>query len=551
MTSQPRFLADYTLPPRWRWLWLLLGIAALQLLLTAGIWLTWERITKSELDRLVAEIRARGEPILVEDFRRPDVADEENAAMLYSKAAGMLTYVTRPDPNPVDLLLADEWAALSPDSAEIDAFFKSVRAPLALAREARAMRQFSVHVNLKSPVISTLQFTHLSGLRQIAKMLAAAAWADLVRGDQHECIERIHDLMAISASLHEQHAAMIDALVGVSIGQLAISAIERSAPHLHLTPESARHAAYPAHRLAEESRIRALIAMLLDDQRIVTGFARGLQFERMLTLDIWTAVGEGRLSIRNTYGTFYNAPLADLGALSRPSNWQHAVQTIRTATAWMVEISPQSAPDRLIETANDSKPILSYEIEPRSPGEHPSLTAYLIGDFAEHSSQYQNTLRIMYRAIASQRLAATALAIRLFELDFGRRPYDLTELAPAYLPTVPIDPFSNPPRPIGYYLLGQCPVLYSIGMDRVDTTGTLAQSDADRYEQVLYLDGNPHWRGHEIRARNEHLKRQAARQPAAAPARAGSSSQPAEALPGEHAGEEDESAAADQDDGGE
>lgn len=67
------------------------------------------------------------------------------------------------------------------------------------------------------------------------------------------------------------------------------------------------------------------------------------------------------------------------------------------------------------------------------------------------------------------RLILVQLAIHAFRKDAGRYPVRLDELAPKYLKTVPIDPFSN--APLRYTVTGNSYKLWSIGPDLRDDGG--------------------------------------------------------------------------------
>ena len=100
-----------------------------------------------------------------------------------------------------------------------------------------------------------------------------------------------------------------------------------------------------------------------------------------------------------------------------------------------------------------------------------------------------------FRALTSRRLAATGLAIRLYEIDHGHRPHTLNELVPDYLPAIPLDPFSPDGAPIGYRPDADPPVLYSVGDDGVDDGGEFALTDSgtvdrESKDRVLFLNGD-------------------------------------------------------------
>jgi len=75
------------------------------------------------------------------------------------------------------------------------------------------------------------------------------------------------------------------------------------------------------------------------------------------------------------------------------------------------------------------------------------------------------------RGKAERRLAATALAIRLYQHDHaGRLPPTLDALVPAYLPAVPLDPLAAGGQPVKYLPDAKLPYVYSVGENGSDET---------------------------------------------------------------------------------
>jgi hypothetical protein len=97
--------------------------------------------------------------------------------------------------------------------------------------------------------------------------------------------------------------------------------------------------------------------------------------------------------------------------------------------------------------------------------------------------------------VAVQRMAATALAIRLYQIDAGLRPSDLKALVPRYLAAVPVDPFDKDGRPIRCLSAGDRPLLYSAHTNGKDDGGDFALDadgsvdDGASPDQVFFLDG--------------------------------------------------------------
>ena len=79
------------------------------------------------------------------------------------------------------------------------------------------------------------------------------------------------------------------------------------------------------------------------------------------------------------------------------------------------------------------------------------------------------TIRHDARYTARLRAAIVALAIERARLASSRLPEKLSELVPAYLAEVPVDPFNG--QPMHYKKLPKGYVVYSVGEDGVDDGG--------------------------------------------------------------------------------
>ena len=109
-------------------------------------------------------------------------------------------------------------------------------------------------------------------------------------------------------------------------------------------------------------------------------------------------------------------------------------------------------------------------------------------------SSLDRAMQIHYRVLAQRRMAAVALAIRLCEVDHGRRPTELAELVPDYLDEVPADPMAADGATFRYLPDAAMPVLYSVGEDSVDDGGLVWDEKRKKYDRynhdvVFLLDG--------------------------------------------------------------
>jgi hypothetical protein len=73
------------------------------------------------------------------------------------------------------------------------------------------------------------------------------------------------------------------------------------------------------------------------------------------------------------------------------------------------------------------------------------------------------------RSVAALRLVMAELAVRGYMAKHGKPPTALAELVPAWLPAVPLDPFSS--RPLVYRVTTNSFLLYSVGPDGKDDQG--------------------------------------------------------------------------------
>jgi hypothetical protein len=78
------------------------------------------------------------------------------------------------------------------------------------------------------------------------------------------------------------------------------------------------------------------------------------------------------------------------------------------------------------------------------------------------------------RCDATIRDAQAALAVERYRLTNGKLPSQLSDLVPAFLPSVPSDPFDG--KPLRYKTLAKGYVVYSVGDDCVDNGGTEVNS---------------------------------------------------------------------------
>ncbi|MFQ5807970.1 MAG: hypothetical protein ACE5I3_16110, partial [Phycisphaerae bacterium] len=205
---------------------------------------------------------------------------------------------------------------------------------------------------------------------------------------------------------------------------------------------------------------------LLDEQAVRTGWEMACYGERLMQHDA---------------GEIVSSTKRDLWWLFRPA--------LRLDTVRMMEYSTAAAHAGLAPDWPTADKLLPRYETARSGVE--MLTRFLSNLLLP---ALDNALVIHYHSLLRRRLAATALAIRLYAADHGAQPPALDALVPDYLPMVPEDPFAADGRVIAYRLDATPPVLYSVGTDGVDESGRYAfepgqTRDWGSADIVFFLDG--------------------------------------------------------------
>ncbi|MCH8804791.1 MAG: hypothetical protein IH986_01725 [Planctomycetes bacterium] len=455
------------IPPRFWWL-KRIGVAVGVLLVALGAlrwWWGWE--ANRRFQERIAHYRALGQPVLLEDFRKPAVPDEQNAAHFLRKAAAAVTVPDSVTLTFNDILTDPRLCRQHPREARD--LFEANREALRLARQARARSAVDWNIRIASPVFNIL-LPHLSGQRTLSKLLCSAALYSHERRNDAEAIEILRDILRCSDAVAQDSALLISHLVSLAISAIAANGVENLAPTLRVDAVSSRLASPGG--IAGRAQVRALIAELLDERPSRAAALRAFYWERMAQLDTvqWLylgPLGQTPWPLRFAFGPAWLLDAIDMmdrstafAEASQAPNWPAAKDLFPT------EPELDSGFDRLVQ-----------------------LMSSILWPALERS------IESCFHALTKRRMAATALAIRLFELDHGRRPERLSELVPEYLPALPGDPFADAGGTLVYRPDRPSPILYSVGPDGKDDRGAYTiEEDGSlgpkRADLLFFLNGD-------------------------------------------------------------
>lgn len=479
---------DRPIPPRFWWLKRLGAAAAVLTLSLTAVRIWWGHVAEGRLQAKIAEYRAAGQPVLIDDFATEPVPDEENGAYFLRQAASLA------QPKEEMLDIAKDAALRAEHADELRQYVAANEPALKLVRAARSKTRTCWDQKLTSPAFGMV-VPSLSPQRMLARLTCTAALQQHAVGNDAEAIETLRDILAQAVHVDRTAPILITHLVAIAIDSLGSSAVESVSHDLRIAPDSAaaRDDAQPATR----AQVQDLIRDLLEAQSLDDAWRRNLYGERMGQVDAML-------------GLIRSSPTSLLGSAS-------LVADSFLTPAWKLDTVA------MMERATT---ILEAGLAPNWPAAHQAALqgaypqprcsadkfAHLFGSIQTGSDDGAVPLR--FRLLADRRMAALALAIRLYELDHGRRPAALSELAPDYLPAVPRDPFDADDRPIRYRPDAPSPLLYSVGLNGLDEDGAFQ----------LNKEGGVDWRAKDIpffldgdRPRPSP-KRDATRQPSPRPA---------------------------------
>ncbi len=464
-------------------------------LFLAGVrlWWGWEasRRLQAEIDR----IRAAGEPILVEDFQsETTIPDEENAAVLYRRAYAALVRPTGLAITLDDVMSDSRVASAYPEDTR--AIIGANSEVLSLLRRARQMERADWGIRFTSPMIN-MRLPHLSEQRRLSQLARSAAIVQQQQGDHAEAFETLADIQPIGNRLASRASSVvITHLVVIVINALQAYTVEDMASALVIDatgPDSSRSV-----RSVARMQVENIIRSLLDEQNLRTSWRWALLGARAERLDTATVLADGGVGL---FPAGVSTGSSVLGILMRPLFQLEAVcmmqHVTRAGTAGLAATWPESK-----------------LLAPSLPNGDELLGIHGAVHLLSHSlaPSYNRARHLHFRTFALRRMAATALAIRLYELDHGQRPESLEQLIPDYLDALPHDPFATDGRTFGYKPNAEPPILYSVAHDAQDDDGDFALKrdgsiDEDLKDLPFFLNGDrPRPPLKLLRARNSSLQ---------------------------------------------
>ena len=429
-----------------RWLLIGAGFLVLAVIVLVVCFAVWRSRLRKEVNARVAAIRAAGLPTNWEEQNQwyPDVPTNENAAFIYTNAFAHIDSNSIPPSLPEFLMprrglpLTNELRTLAPAALQAN------RAALELAYQAAALPKSRYPVDFRAGADTLLP--HLGRLKALARLLDFEAFFKAEAGDAAGAARAVEASLATARSL-DNEPALISQLVAISLRTLACQSLERV---LCRTPLSDAQLSNLVRSLAEADATNHIITGLIGDR------AQGMEYIRLAQDDVRRLI---EISNQNKL----EEEKASVPPVNPGPTWKliglferdRAFYLRAMETNLLIAATP---PPACLDMTNQTEQIWA-ECEKGH---------YLIsGLFLPAGSR---AVAKDVTCCATLRTAQTALAIERWRAAHaGALPDSLDVLVPAFLPSVPRDPFDG--QPLRFKRLPRGYVVYSIGPDRRDDGG--------------------------------------------------------------------------------
>ena len=386
---------------------------------------------KAWIDKEIARIKARGEPVTMADLAGNPIPDSENAALIYarifdqlekysgSKDAGVIGRFGSPEERKKDPKLWQEARSAVARHSGM----------LALVEEAVAKPKCKFPIQWEKGMEAT--FPHYAKLRNLARLLRANAILQAKDGRMSDAVRSIDMGFRLADSIKGEHT-LIGLLVRIAIMNMADRSFREVASCGSIDEK-------PAKQLFDTL---AKIDLKL-------GHVKALQGERAMGTWVFDQLRQGR-DVLGVGGVPFPA------ALDREEQF-YLKQMVK-------HIDAAHLPYRVIK----SRPMWE-EFDAEIP-EYALVSRILI-------PVSTRAHLICDKARANLALTQVSLAAEAYRDRFGSYPPILDDLKTKLGWKLPQDPFSG--KDLGYRLDGKGFTLYSIGPDLKDDRGTREQDPKD------------------------------------------------------------------------
>lgn len=454
--------------------WIMLTLSVLILAILAVVAL--DRAAERSLERCIAEIRARGEPVTLDDLKdaNPVIPDDENMALAMLDHLKPLAEFKPPSEHPrIPIVLSSTSRAptgerLSPEELEAAKWYVDHFASgLGVIHKALRLEQGAFPITWASPAINIL-LPHLSLARHASRAICVETLVAAEEGDSPRAAAMLHDL-CMAPRILDHEPFLISALVQAAMDAVALDELERTINLCGLSSDAL-------------GRLEPVVRQMEPRPNL----ARSMMTERVVFLDTlqWA---------RKTGGAgLSGVPAAATPFASATSNvwgWVPVLPELDVC-AGLQFYNELTEALRAPVTAETIIKVRAIEARTGSLPPYCVLSKIMMPSISR-------AVELHCQSIGRERAMCAALACERYRLKHGDWPADLAALAPEFLDAVPVDPFDD--QPIRYAQIPEGIKVWTIGEDMTDNGGDVKrlerQSSSNRPTDWGWVILNPDLRG--------------------------------------------------------
>lgn len=338
-----------------------------------------------------------------------------------------------PPPDPAAPLLPNVKSALASflnnNRTAIDLFAQGAK-----FEKSRYPVDFTQGQNLRLP--------HLPGIKRAELLSEMAAIFDADNNDGKQAANDVLITLALARSLNAE-PDLISQLVRVAGISLAVDGLNQLVNRTTLPRESL-------------TQLSQAFQAMDDSDEAGDGFNRSIIGEKVMVVSAVDELSADSLAAGAADGTTDEQRQRMLQRLKQPGGIRDEKQYLETTFRQLIAGHQEDLPARLKNASA------------LQPAEDEADNGLLLLNNSWLTG-YTNIVRREARSVANLRLALTALALEQYRAVNNQYPDTLSQLVPAYLESVPLDPFDS--QPLRYRKQTNGYLLYSIGLDLKDEGG--------------------------------------------------------------------------------
>ncbi|HTV62874.1 MAG TPA: hypothetical protein VMH30_09935 [Verrucomicrobiae bacterium] len=446
---------------------------------------------RAEVNAYIAELKASGELLDLAQVIPPPVPPEQNDAPEFLKTASAINTnwdALETNPPPAMRMVAPGkamigWAQPDIRSSEGTNSWEEIQAALAKEEDAlNTVQQISNRPELDCNInyaggFEKIRLTYLAGSKRAAMGLCGSAIFDLHRGDPASAVQAAHSMLLIANAMQHDRL-VISELVRIAIAQLASAATWEILQSTNVTDEQLAQLQQDWANLDFVPTAENALLMERTMGQMTLAHWRRYGFPPYLEEGLWN---KAEIKIKIFLWRYWWSYPDELRALKGYDALLGAVEAVQTNGSFQNALGNE---DKQLNDLGISKLNDDFLVTFTDVNLHTMLSQSIVtlAGFARN---------VMCAEVAKQ-VTMTAIALKRYQLKNGDYPTDLSQLVPAFLPAVPLDPVDG--KPLRYRSNGDGTfLLYSVGENGKDDGGNPslengAESSSHFWENQSALD---------------------------------------------------------------